>query len=76
MAKVALNDDNLDKVVGGLMRFNYRTQIMTFTDAAGVSTTYPINDFDSAWERSNELHAKNYREETIVQDLIDNGYIG
>lgn len=75
MSKVALNDENLDQVVGGLMRFNYRTQVMTYTHEDGTQTTHNILDFDNAWDLSNELHAKNIHEDNILKALKDQHYI-
>jgi len=75
MARQAINDNSLEQVVGGLMRFNYNTQILTYTREDGSVTTYNILDFDNAWERSNALHGKNVHEDRIIEDLINSGYI-
>lgn len=75
MAKQAINDDALEQVVGGLMRFNYRQMIMTYTHEDGSETTHHINDFDGAWELSNKLHGKNWREDDILRELYNKGYI-
>ena len=77
MSKFALNDDALDQVVGGMLRFNYRTQVMTYTNTDGeVVGTYTINNFDAAWELSNIRHAQNIPEDSIVAELCSKGYIG
>lgn len=75
MAKHSIDENQLEEVVGGLMRWNYRNQIMTYTREDGTITAHTINDFDKAWARSNELHGKNYHEDTILQMLLDEGLI-
>ena len=76
MAREALSDDLLDRVVGGWMHFNYYTQVLTYThEETGVVTNYDIIDFEKAWKLSNELHGQNLHEDKIMAQLMDKGYI-
>ncbi len=77
MTREMLNDNALDKVVGGFMHFNYATQILTYThEETGEVTTYKIHDFEHAWKLSASMHGDNRHEDVIMQALLDNGYIG
>lgn len=77
MAREMLNEDSLDKVVGGFMHFNYYTKVLTYThEETGAVTTYDIYDFEKAWKLSSKMHGDNKHEDVIMQTLIDNGYIG
>lgn len=71
-----LNEQELDQVVGGLFTFNPTTMTMTYTHADGSVTEHPIYNYDAAWKMSNDLHAQNYREDTILKKMIAAGYIG
>ena len=69
-----LNDNDLDQINGGLMDFN--GDVLTYTSPeTGVVTTYTILNYDEAWKMSNDMHAQNYREDTIIKKLKQNGYI-
>lgn len=77
MARELLNDESLEKVVGGFLHFNYYTNVLTYThEETGVVTTYDIYDFENAWKLNNTMHGENKHEDVIIQTLLDNGYIG
>ncbi len=71
-----LSDQELKTIVGGLMDFNPRTMIMTYTHDDGSVTMHPILDYDKAWMMSNDLHARSCREDMILEMLQSAGYIG
>lgn len=76
MAREALNDESLNRVVGGWMHFNYYTQVLTYThEETGQVTNYNILDFENAWKLSNELHGQNLHEDAIMAQLMSRGYI-
>lgn len=76
MSKQMVNDEALDKVVGGFMQFNYYTQVLKYThEELGTVTNYNILDFEKAWKLSNALHAENYHEDKIIAELKAKGYI-
>ena len=76
MARELVNDEALEQVVGGLMNFNYYTQVLTYThEELGTVTKYKILDFKKAWVMSNELHGQNLHEDKIIAQLIESGYI-
>ena len=76
MAREQINNNDLDKVVGGWMHFNYNTQILTYThEETGQVTNYQINDFENAWKTSNSMHGDNYHEDDIIAKLLSNNYI-
>lgn len=74
--KKILNDQEVEQVVGGLMDFNPSTMILTYTHEDNSVTKHPILNYDKAWEMSNQLHAQNYREDTILKKLKSAGYVG
>lgn len=71
-----LSEQELDQIVGGLMNFNPQTMVMTYTHEDGTVTTHPILNYDKAWVMCNDLHAQNYREDTILKKMRAAGYIG
>ena len=72
----AIADEALDKIVGGYMNFNYNTNVLTYThEETGEVTTYQIDDFEHAWKLSNSMHGDNYHEDTIIETLLNKGYI-
>ena len=76
MAKQMINEEALDQVVGGLMNFNYKTQVLTYKhEETGAKTTYKILDFNAAWKLSNDLHGQNIHEDKIIAQLKAKGYI-
>ena len=76
MAKQLIDEENLDQVVGGLMNFNYKTKVLTYThEETGAKTKYQILDFENAWKLSNSLHSQNLHEDKIVAQLKAKGYI-
>ena len=72
----ALNEQELENVVGGLFDFNPNEMIMVYTHADGSQTQHPIYNYDEAWKMSNDLHAQNYREDTILKKMQAAGYVG
>jgi len=76
MAKEMLNDENLEYVVGGYMNFNYNTKKLKYRhEETKAVTYYEIDDFENAWKLSNQLHAQNLHEDTIIARLKSAGYI-
>lgn len=76
MSKEMINDESLDRVVGGYMNFNYNTQKLKYRhEETKVTTYYNIKDFENAWKLSNQLHSQNLHEDVIIARLIDAGYI-
>lgn len=74
--RYAINDEELNGVVGGFFDFNTYTGIMTYTHKDGSVTTHKILDARSAWVTSNNLHAQLIPEDDILAQLINLRYIG
>ena len=70
-----VDENALDEVVGGLFNWNPSNDSLTFIHDDGSVSKYHVNDYDKAWSYSNELHAQNYRETTIIKKLKSKGYI-
>ena len=70
-----LNDFEVENVVGGLFKWNKSDMIMTYEHSDGSVTTHKILNYDKAWELSNEMHGKNYREDDILKALKNKGYV-
>ena len=49
--------------------------VMTYTHQDKTVTKHQILNYDKAWELSNEMHAKNYREDDILTVLRSKGYV-
>lgn len=76
MSREQIKDESLDKVVGGLMNFNYNTNVLKYThEELHTVTTYEIVDFMAAWQLSNARHADGVHEDQIISELLDKGYI-
>lgn len=71
----ALSDQEIENVAGGYMSFNNETMILTYTHEDGSVTTHEILDYNAAWGLSNEMHAQNYREDSILKKMKAKGYI-
>ena len=70
-----IQDEILDKVVGGFFDFKPREQNLIYTHLSGDVTYHKILDYDKAWELSNKLHALNVDEDSILEELINNNYV-
>ena len=73
--RVELSDEEMEKINGGYMDFNAKTQIMTFLHADGSVTTHQILDYDNAWYWCNYYHGINVPEENILNWLVQQGYV-
>ena len=73
--RVILNDEDLEKVVGGLFVFHKKSKYLTFTHQNGEVTNHNILDYQKAWETVCTLEAQNMDEDKIFQQLINKGYI-
>lgn len=73
--KIILNEDNLDKVVGGLFAFHSSSNTVDFTRPDGSVTTYKVNDMDNAFSTACLMEAKKTPEEDIYNELVKLGYI-
>ncbi len=77
--KVILNENELDDVQGGMMKFSGGNMIMTYTHSDGTVTKYPITNGDviAAYKRSCILHAEYINQEDyILQVLQSEGIVG
>lgn len=71
----ALNENELENVVGGAFVFDSSTSTLTYYHDDGSITQHTILDYNNAWNSSNKWHARNYTEDDILNGLISRGYI-
>ena len=71
----AIDDTELENVVGGAFIFNQDAGTLTYYHDDGSVTVHTILDYDNAWYSSNSWHANNYPEDTILQGLIKKGFV-
>ena len=70
-----IDDEQLDKVVGGLFVFHKKSQYVTFTHQDGTVTNHNVLDYDKAWTDCCNMEGQNVPEDQIFQHLIKKGYI-
>ena len=70
-----IKDENLEQVVGGLFVFQKKDKKMIYTHSCGTVTEHTILDYDKAWELSSRRHAENMNEDSILDELINKGYV-
>ena len=71
----SIDEEKLEKIVGGMFAFNGNTMTLTYTHADGSVTTHRILDYRNAFTMSNNLHGQNVPEDTILAKMIAEGYI-
>ena len=74
--KRILTEQELENVTGGLFDFKPKEMIIVYTHEDGTQTQHPIYNYEEAWKMSNNLHAQNYREDTILKKMRAAGYVG
>jgi hypothetical protein len=77
--KVVLNEELLDDVQGGMMKWSGGSMTMTYTHRDGSVTKYPVTNGDiiAAYRRSNALHSEYInQEEYILEILQQEGIVG
>jgi len=70
-----IDENKLEKVIGGKFSWNSNTGIMTYTHKDGSKTTHRILDLDKGYDLSSQLHGQGMPEDDILTRLINAGYI-
>ena len=70
-----LNDEQVQKVVGGLFEFYTLSNVVKFTHPDESVSVHEVLDYDKAWELCCKLESQNMNEEKIFQEMVDAGYI-
>ena len=70
-----IDENKLEKVIGGKFCWNSNTGIMTYTHKDGSKTTHRILDLDKGYDLSDKLHGQGMPEDDILAQLINAGYI-
>lgn len=73
--KEVVNEQDLDKVVGGLFDWYPNYNVMIYTHPDGSQTRHTILDYKEGWKLSNQLHGEFVSEDEILKKLIQAGYI-
>lgn len=73
--RAELNENDLDKVVGGLFEWYPKYNVMKYTHDDGSVTKHTIVDYEKGWDLSTRLHAQSVPEDEILSRLITAGYI-
>ena len=73
--RIEINNNDLEKVVGGFFDWDTNTGIMTYTHKNGAVTTHKILNAKAGWALSNSLHGQLVPEDEILAQLIAAGYI-
>lgn len=78
--KVVLNEEELDDVLGGTMKFYGKDMIMKYVHNDGSVTKYPITNGNvvAAYQRSLALHSEYVldQEDLILEILQKEGIVG
>ena len=70
-----IDDESLEKVVGGLFEWYPRYNVMKYTHDDGSVTKHTVLDYSKAWELSTKLHGQFVPEDEILEQLIQSGYV-
>ena len=70
-----IEENDLEKVVGGLFEWYPKYKVMQYTHEDGSVTNHKILDYDKGWALSTKLHGQNVPEDDILAQLIAAKYI-
>ena len=74
MEKKPVDEELLEQVAGGLLKFSKKSQVLTYDRDDGSTEQYKILNYYKAWELSCSLDGR-MSEDQIIQKLINFGYI-
>ena len=75
MSYERIDENSLEKVVGGFFSWNTNTGYMTYTHKDGSVTKHRILDAEKGYDLSNKLHGQKMPEDDILDKLINAGYL-
>ncbi len=73
--KFAINEEDLDKVIGGLFTWYPKYNVMDYKHKDGSTTRHTYTDYNAAHARSCELHGQNIPEDKILATLQKEGLV-